>query len=201
MTIIFDLGKVILDFDPRAITRRLSGTFKIPEKRIHEVIYGGELESLYDRGKMSSRDFYQDVVRSLGVDLSFREFRDMWTRIFTCNDGVCDVIQALKKRNRLLLLSNTNEMHFEYAVRTFDILNVFDDHILSYRVGERKPHPEIYLAALRTADCPADECTYIDDIEEYVLAARQAGMHGIVFRDAQQLQKELSAVGIRIGGP
>lgn len=196
MVIIFDLGKVILDFDHRNITRRLAERSRISEERVHDVIFGGDRERSYDRGKISSRDFYRDVVESLGIDVPFQEFKDIWTRIFTSNDDVCNVIRMLKKRYKLLLLSNTNEMHFDYVSGIFEILRTFDDYVLSYRVGERKPHPKIYLTALQKAGCPVGACIYIDDMEPYVVAARQLGMQAIVFRDAQQLQRELSALDI-----
>jgi putative hydrolase of the HAD superfamily len=198
MVIIFDLGKVILDFDHRIITRRLVERSRASEQRIHEVIFGGDRESSYDRGKMKSREFYRDVVKSLGIDLPFREFRDIWTRIFTSNDDVCDIIRKLKSRYRLILLSNTNEMHFDYAFGMFDILKAFDDYVLSYRVGERKPHPKIYLTALQRASCPARACIYIDDMEPYASAARQLGMQAIVFRNAHQLERELAALNVVI---
>ena len=196
--IIFDLGKVILDFDHRSITRRLAERSSLPEERIQSVIFDENRESLYDRGKMSSREFYVDVVKSLRMDLPFREFRDIWTRIFTPNKAVCNVVQTLKKRYRLMLLSNTNEMHFDYVLGAFEILNLFDDHILSYRVGERKPHSSIYFAALKKADCAPGSCVYIDDMEEYVWAARDLGIQAILFTSSEQLQRELRGLDVLV---
>lgn len=196
MVVLFDLGKVILDFDHGLVTRRLARKSRVPEKRIHEVIFGGNLESLYDRGVVSSQDFYHEVVDSLYIKMPFEEFRDIWTRIFTANEDVCNVIRALKDPCKLILLSNTNEMHFEYALAEFEILHAFDDYILSYQVGERKPHPKIYIAALDRAGCPARECVYIDDMEEYVSAASQLGLRGLVFRDAQHLRGDLRALNV-----
>jgi putative hydrolase of the HAD superfamily len=196
MVIIFDLGKVILDFDHRTITKRLSVRSGIPEGRIHEVIFGGNLESLYDRGELTSGDFYGDVVGSLGVDISFEEFRDVWTRIFTPNEDVCELIRRLKKRHKLILLSNTNEMHFDYALDRFEILKAFDHYIVSYQVGERKPHSKIYMVALERARCPAEACLYIDDVEPFVTAARRLGMGGVVFRGVKGLEKELISLRI-----
>jgi len=198
MVIVFDLGNVILDFDHRIVTTRLAQLSTVSEKGIHDLIFGGNLESMYDRGKTSSRDFYQDVVKSLDIDVPFEEFRDIWTRIFTLKEDVCDLIRTLKKRYRLILLSNTNEMHFDYAFGAFEILRAFDDYVLSYRVGARKPDPKVYLAALQRAGCQAGECIYIDDKEEYVWAARRLGIQAIVFRNARQLQRELRALNIDI---
>jgi putative hydrolase of the HAD superfamily len=138
------------------------------------------------------------VVRSIDPGIPFFEFKDMWTRIFTLNTGISELIVRLKKHYRLLLLSNTNEMHFDYARDAFTILREFDDHVLSYEVGERKPHARIYAVALERAGCPPRRCVYIDDIEENVEAARVLGINGIVFRNTRQLQSELRALNVRI---
>jgi len=196
MVAIFDLGRVILDFDPRDVTRALSRISGKPEKQIYDVAFGGSLESLYDRGKITSRDFYERVIRSLNVDMTFEQFRRLWTEIFTVNRDVCDIIEAVRGRHKLLVLSNTNEMHFEYAFERFDVLRLFDDYVLSYRVGETKPHPAIYSAALQKADCPPEDCVYIDDMEAYVAAARQFGMHAFVFRGAHQLEESLRHLSV-----
>jgi len=196
MVAIFDLGRVILDFDPRDVTRALSLISGKPEKQIHDVAFGGPLESLYDRGKITSEDFYERVIRSLNVDMTFEQFRRLWTEIFTANRDVCDIIEAVRGRHKLLVLSNTNEMHFEYAFERFDVLRLFDDYVLSYRVGETKPHAAIYSAALQKADCPPEDCVYIDDMEAYVAAARQFGMRAFVFRDARQLEESLRRLSV-----
>lgn len=198
MVIVFDLGKVILDFDHRVITSRFARISGVLEVRVHDLVFGRDLERMYDRGKVSSTGFYNAVLKSLGIEMPFEEFRDIWTGIFTANIEVCRIIEKLKKRYRLILLSNTNEMHFDYALRTFEILSAFDDYVLSYRVGERKPHPKIYAVALERAGCPASECVYVDDMEEYVGAARRLGIHALVFRDAQQLEEDLRALNVDV---
>ena len=198
MVIVFDLGKVILDFDHRIVTTRLAQLSRVSEKRIHDLIFARNLESMYDRGKTSSREFYQGVVRSLDIDIPFDEFREIWTKIFTLKEDVCDLIKTLKKRYKLILLSNTNEMHFDYAFGAFEILRAFDDYVLSYRVGARKPDPKVYLAALQRAGCHAGECIYIDDKEENVWAARRLGIQAIVFKNIQQLRRELRALNIEV---
>lgn len=198
MVIVFDLGNVILEFDHRIVTTRLAQLSRVSEKGIHDLIFGGNLENTYDSGKIHSREFYQGVVRSLDIDIPFEEFRDIWTRIFTSNEEMCDLIRTLKKRYRLILLSNTNEMHFDYAFGAFEILRAFDDYVLSYRVGARKPDPKVYLAALQRAGCHAGQCIYIDDKEEYVWAARRLGIQAIVFENTQQLRGELRALNIEV---
>ncbi|NIQ39120.1 MAG: HAD-IA family hydrolase [Proteobacteria bacterium] len=198
MVTVFDLGKVILDFDRRTITGRLARISRIPQRQVDDLIFRGGLEEMYDRGELSSRDFYRAVTGSLGIDIPFEAFKAIWTEIFAANEEVCEVVRTLSKHYRLLLLSNTNEMHFDYVLGVFEILRIFDDYVLSYKVGERKPHPKIYEAVLERAQCPAGDCVYIDDMEENVMAARRLGIQGIVYRNGDQLRRSLRAFRVDI---
>jgi putative hydrolase of the HAD superfamily len=61
-------------------------------------------------------------------------------------------------------------------------------------VGTRKPEPEIYALTLERLVLPGDACAFVDDLEHNVTAARDAGMHGIVYRDTAQAIAELQAL-------
>lgn len=109
-----------------------------------------------------------------------------------------DLIQTLRGHYRLLLLSNTNEWHFDFCLNKFPVVGLFDDHVLSFRLGCRKPDSAIYAHALKRAEAPPEECVYIDDIREYVDAARTQGIHGIRFQGAARLKSSLRDLGIRV---
>ena len=115
---------------------------------------------------------------------------------FFPNPGVENLLGVFKGRYPIVLLSNTNEMHFQHLVERFDVLGLPDRFILSYRIGCSKPDPRIYQAAIEAAGHSGDVCVYIDDIPDYVQAASRQGMHGIVFRTAEELQMDLAALGL-----
>ena len=96
-----------------------------------------------------------------------------------------------KQGYRLVLLSNTNAAHFDFLTPRLPILDLFDEKILSFEVGVLKPHPKIYSAAIAAAKCPPQNCFYIDDIPEYVVAARTHGIDAEVFTDVPSLQAHL----------
>jgi len=107
------------------------------------------------------------------------------------------MLEGLAARYRLLLLSNTNPIHFEGIRERYPVLRHFHDTILSYEVRAMKPRPEIYRAAIERAGCLPEECFYTDDIPAYVAGARAMGMDAVQFENAAQLAREMKARGIR----
>lgn len=192
--IIFDLGKVIVDFDHRTICNRLAKYCGFTPDEIYAKLFTSNLEARFDEGRISARHFYADAARCLGFTLAITSFKKIWNRIFTINPGIAALIRRLKNDYLLLCLSNTNSWHFEYCRRKFPVLNQFDAFILSYAVGARKPRRRIFKAALKTARALPEQCCYIDDVPEYVQKAREMGMHGIQFISVAQLKHDIKQV-------
>ena len=105
----------------------------------------------------------------------------MWNEIFSENDAMSILIKKLKKKNILLLLSNTNEPHFNYVISRFDVLNQFDDYILSYKIGFRKPKIEIFKSAIERFPSKYQNLFFIDDIIDNVRIAESIGIKGFHF--------------------
>jgi len=89
------------------------------------------------------------------------------------------------------LLSNTNAAHIAYVKKQYDLLDKFDDLVLSYEVGAMKPDPPIFEAALGKIECDPSECFYTDDIVENVERARGFGIQAEVFIDARTFLSHL----------
>jgi glucose-1-phosphatase len=101
------------------------------------------------------------------------------------------LIELLSERYRLLLLSNTNPIHFEMLRDAYPLLRHFDDYVLSYQVGALKPSARIYQEAIARAYCRPEECFFTDDIAAYTDAARQHGIDALQFQSLAQLESEL----------
>jgi HAD superfamily hydrolase (TIGR01509 family) len=99
----------------------------------------------------------------------------------------------LASRYPLILLSNTNELHFENIRARFPLLGHFHHLVLSYQVGAAKPSRRIYDEAVKRAGCLAEECFFTDDVPAYVEGAKQAGIDAVRFLDYPQLEGELRA--------
>ncbi|HUL31369.1 MAG TPA: HAD family phosphatase [Thermodesulfobacteriota bacterium] len=196
--ILYDLGNVILPFNHYQIAEKLSRfspkkEFKDPQ-RIFCYLFDLQkgIINRFDAGEISSREFFQELRKDLGLSVSFNEFVPIWVDIFSENVEVSQIIVSQKERWKLGLLSNTDPLHFDYILSTFPIMRAFDTWILSYEVGFKKPAVEIFQKAIGWASVEPKKILFIDDVEKHVEVATSLGMEGIHFVSADQLKKELS---------
>lgn len=194
--IIFDLGKVLVQFEFKRGYEALEGLCPYPAADIPKRIATTDLVERFETGLVEPRDFVTRLSAILGLNVEYDRFCDLWSSIFTDPLIPESMLEGLAARYRLLLLSNTNAIHFEMIRRTYPMLRHFHDLVLSYEVKAMKPRPEIFREAVRRAGCRPEECFYTDDIASYVQAARKLGIDAVQFESAQQIERELAARGI-----
>ena len=95
---------------------------------------------------------------------------------------------------RIAVLSNTDEMHFDFIMDKVDIMKEFDWLFLSHKMGFRKPDNEVFEYITRITGFAPDEIIFIDDIEEFAEAANNYGIKGILFKDIKTLEKDLKTM-------
>jgi FMN phosphatase YigB (HAD superfamily) len=195
--LIFDLGGVIVPFDFKRGYACMEQHCSIPATEIPKRIGSTDLVVRFESGQVEPRRFAEELCGILGLRLEYDEFCRIWYSIFLPDTLVEDAwLGALAERYPLVLLSNTNAIHFEMLEQGYPILRHFKRRVLSYQVGAMKPSPIIYEAAIREAGCKPGECFFTDDVAPYVEGARQAGIDAVQFQNKQQLQRELHARGI-----
>ncbi len=194
-TVIFDLGRVVVDFDHSVICARIAEHSPFSAAELYDRFFTSGLEQLFDTGRISPARFHERIRDVAGTDMGFDAVRHAWSDIFSLKDGIETVFNRLRPC-RLLCLSNTNAWHFEQCRRQFPLLNRFDGYILSYEVGARKPEHTIFMKALEQAEALPQECLYIDDVPEFVRAAQAEGINGRVFVSVDRLAAELAAYGL-----
>jgi glucose-1-phosphatase len=196
-TIIFDMGKVIIPFDFQRGYDRMAPLCSYAPAEIPERLRTCDLVTRFEEGKIPPEDFVRELSDVLELNATYEEFCGIWSAIFLPDTLIPEsLLVALKKRYRLLLLSNTNAIHFDMVWENYPILRHFDHHVLSYRVGALKPSPVIYAEALRHAHCEPEECFFTDDIPAYVEGARQVGIDAVQFQNREQIEHELKARGV-----
>ncbi|HHL40490.1 MAG TPA: HAD family phosphatase [Deltaproteobacteria bacterium] len=193
--VIFDLGGVIVDFSHMAICARLAARCGGSARRVYADIFESGLEEAYDRG-LSTAEFHRLVMERTGADMPLGEFRAIWSDIFTENREVSALVEGLKGRVSLVLLSNTNELHFEHVRERFPVIGLFDELVLSYEVGLRKPDAAIFRLAVERSGTAAQRCFYVDDNAGYVEAAAALGLDSRLFESAGALARELARRGL-----
>jgi putative hydrolase of the HAD superfamily len=195
--VIFDLGKVLIHFDFKRGYQALEGLCPYPAAEIPKRIGSSDLVERFETGMVEPRDFVAQLSRILDLNVDYDGFCTIWNSIFTDPLIPEAMLEGLAARYRLLLLSNTNAIHFEAIRRNYPLLRHFHALILSYEVKAMKPQAAIFEKAVELAGCRPEECFYTDDIAAYVEAARALGIDAVQFHSAAQIQEELGARRIR----
>ena len=176
MTFLFDIGRVLLDFDfESSLARLLPPGTADPAARVGRLLeYRDEFES----GAIQEDDYIAWALGVLGSDATADEFRHAWRHIFTPNRPMWDRVRRLAAAgHRLLLFSNTNAIHCPWVFDAFPEFALFTGAVLSFETGFVKPQPEIYQYAVETYGLAADSTLYIDDLEPNIAAGRRFGFH------------------------
>ena len=195
--ILFDMGRVIIPFDFRLGYARLETMCGVPAAEIPGRLRPTGLVRRFESGGIESGDFIREFCAVLGFQCSKEEFSEMWSSIFLPHTLIPEsLLAALAKRYRLVLVSNTNALHFEMIRRTYPLLDHFHSFVLSYEVGAMKPDPPIYHKAIEEARCAAHECFFTDDMPEFVEGARVQGIDAVPFESAARTEEELRKRGV-----
>jgi putative hydrolase of the HAD superfamily len=196
--LIFDLGKVLVNFDFKRAYQTLSKLCPLEPSEIPKRLATTGLPERLETGLIEPAEFVEQICATLNLrkDYDFEGFCRDFSCIFAEELVPESMIQALAARYRLVLLSNTNAIHFPLLCENYPLLRHFQHRVLSYEVKAMKPSPKIYQAALERAGCIPGECFYTDDIAEYVEAARRMGIDAVQFVSVEQLREDLGRRGI-----
>jgi putative hydrolase of the HAD superfamily len=189
--VICDLGNVLINFDHRIAVRKILAFTPKNEEDIYNLFFDSGLTELYEEGKISSDEFFHRVKEALELKIDYQAFLPVWNDIFfevPLNLKMHEFLRTVKPKYKLCMISNLNESHFEFLKKKMGIFNIFDRLILSYEVGFRKPHPEIYKVALDFAKTVPSRMFYVDDRKDLVEAAGRLGIKGITFSDEEALE-------------
>jgi len=196
-TIVFDLGKVLVPFDWQRGYAALASASPLSPEEVRRRIKESGLFDGFERGKVEPRQVAARVSAMLDLKVGFEQFTELWSSIFLPETIVSEeFIKGLHTRHRLMLLSNTDAIHFQWLRKNYSLLEHFDDFVLSFEVGMRKPEPGIYQVTIERAGCHPSEIFFTDDREENVQGAIEAGIDAVQFLSPEQLQSELRARGV-----
>ena len=178
-TLIFDFGDVFINLDKEGAMTNALNLFEIktfPEELI-------AINSLYEQGLISTDEFlefYEDNFPKLNRETIL----DAWNYIL--KDFPLHRLEFLKglardKNYKLILLSNTNELHIDWIKDEVafyeDFKNQFHEFYLSHEINLRKPNATIYEFVLKENNLQANQCFFIDDTKENTDAASKLGIH------------------------
>ena len=179
--IVFDLGKVLVDFDYSLAGKRLAARSKISPEAIQEYLDHSPLLFRYESGQMTRQEFFEEVRRYTGFAGTLTEFGRFFADIFKEMPEMIGIHDSLYRRGfRTFILSNTNDLAIEHIRASFPFFANFNGYILSYEVGAMKPNPVIYAALEARTGFQKGQILYIDDRQENIVAAEERGWNTIL---------------------
>lgn len=198
-SIILDLGNTIVPFDFQRAYERMTALSGLDREEIRARIRSTDLVTRFESGQVETNDFIRRLTSLLGISVGIDDFFDIWGSIFERQTLIPDsLLESLKSNGyRLVLLSNTNDLHIRFIRDRYPILRHFDRQVLSHEVGALKPSPRIYEEAIRNALCQPGECFFADDIPEYVEGARACGIDAAQFTGYDRLCADLRLRDVR----
>ena len=197
--IIFDLGNVLIGFDHRIGEKRILKYTHKSTQEIYDLFFDSAFTREFEKGGISCLEFFAKVKDSLELRIGYEEFLPIWNEIFFAKPEMERFVASLNSGRKLVLLSNVNELHYEYLTHRFpSAFSLFspDKIIPSFRTGFMKPERQIYELALSAAGVLAQEAVYVDDRQDLIEAASGYGIPSIQFKNVDQLKRDFLDLGI-----
>jgi FMN phosphatase YigB (HAD superfamily) len=197
--IFLDLGNVLAFHDDAVLFRRMSDWGGANPEIIRQRMLG--LWDAINRGTLAGDDLRRTVCRAAGADtpMAPEPFFAMWNCHFRIHLELLPMVEALLGKVKVLLLSNTNELHWRYIKPLLPQLARFHDLVISYELLLAKPDPKIFHVALQRAGVTPERAAYFDDFPHFVEAACALGITGRVFTDAPTFRTQLAELGLGLG--
>lgn len=195
--IIFDLGNVVLDYNPVAYLKEKFNDNKV-EEIILDTVFKSEEWPMLDRGVITEEEAIERIVNRDINNKEFIEivFENWYEMLRPLNDTVMLIKELKNKGFNLYYLSNFHLKAFDYVIKKNEVFKLFDGGVVSFKEKLLKPEKEIYTKILEAYDLKADECIFIDDVFENVEGANKEGIKGIQFKNVKDLRKELNNCGV-----
>ena len=179
--VVFDLGKVLVDFDYGIAAKKIAAHSTRPAAEIKSFIDQTLLLLDYESRRLTRREFFERVRAATGFRGTIEEFGGFFADIFTPIPPMIGLHAALRRRKiPTYAFSNTNDLAIEHIRRNFPFFADFDGCIFSYEVGAMKPQPEIYEAMENMSGKRGADLVYIDDRVENVDAGNTRGWRTIL---------------------
>ena len=194
--IVFDLGKVLVDFDYSIAARRVGARSTQPPENLDAFLSSSPALVEFETGLLTRQAFFDQVRNATGFLGDIREFGGMFADIFTEMPPMIELHAELRRRGfKTYIFSNTNDLAVEHIRRNFPFFESFDGYIFSYEVKAMKPDAPIYEALERMTGRCGEEILYIDDRAENIAAGAARGWRTIFHETSEKTRAALQTFG------
>lgn len=197
--VVFDLGRVLLDFDYRDTEAKLAARSNLPADEIARLFHHATLLGRYERGLLTSAQFFAEFGAATGYCGSFAEFEEIFADIFAPIPSMIGLPAAIRAQGvPVFIFSNTNEIAVTHVRRLHPFFNHFDGYILSYEHGAMKPDDRLYQVVEDTTGHRGREVLYLDDLAENIATGARRGWQVIQHKTPEATKETLRSVGLLV---
>jgi HAD superfamily hydrolase (TIGR01509 family) len=195
--LVFDLGKVLVDFDYSIAARRIAPLCSPGEDPAKFFSKHAALLTSYELGNFTTQEFFNQIKTLSGFSGTAAEFNSFFADIFTPIQAMIDLHGELRKtRLPAYIFSNTNDLAVDHIRRRYPFFSDFDGYILSYEHGAMKPSAKLYEIVERATGRQGEKIVYIDDRPENVEAGVARGWRGILHESPEATRAALQKLGV-----
>lgn len=199
-TIVFDLGGVLVDWDPRYVYRTIFDTEEKVEWFVTNIC-SLEWNEEQDGGRLISEANKILIAQHPEYEKEILAYYDRWEEMLNgSNEDVVDILKSLRNNTkyRIYALTNWSAETFPKALEQFDFLKWFEGIIVSGKEHLKKPDPAIYDLLVRRYQINVESAIFIDDNQRNVDASNKYGLRAIRFDNAEKLRKDLTELGVEL---
>ena len=197
-TILFDLGAVLIDWNPRYLYRPLFKGDDAAMERFLEEIVPGWWNREIDAGKPFADAVAERIRQFPEHTRMIALWKDRWEAMLrdAIHDSVAVLAELRGRGYRLYALTNWSAETFPLARARFDFLKWFEDIVVSGEVRLAKPDPRIFELTIARCRLRPAQTLFIDDSLHNVEAGRDAGLHALHFQSPARLRADLAELGL-----
>lgn len=202
-TIIFDLGNVLIRWDPRFLYKQIFGDDEAAMEFFLTEVCHTEWNEQQDKGRLWADAVAEAIERHPTHEANIRAYVDRWTEMIPgAIEETVVILQQLRDLNiRLLAMTNWSHESFPVAEQRFHFLSWFEGIVVSGREKMMKPNPAIYKLIIERYQLNPASTVFIDDSVRNVKAADDQGIKGIHFQTAADLRMQLKLLGVHLPDP
>jgi len=195
--VVFDLGKVLVDFDYSIAARKIAARSTMSLDGINRFVGDSGITVKYELGSVTRREFFEQARQAMGFHGTFEEFGEFFADIFTEIPPMIELHAALRRRGiPTYIFSNTNDLAVEHIRRNFPFFKHFDGYILSYQICAMKPDAKIYEALEKLAGRHGADIVYLDDRPENAAAGAARGWRAILHESPEKSRAAVEKFGL-----
>jgi putative hydrolase of the HAD superfamily len=195
--VVFDLGKVLLDFDYGIAIKKMAAHCTLTAEELHKVLNQSTLLHRYGTGLMTSNEFFAEVKRLSTFCQDFSTFEPIFGDIFSPIPEMIELNRRLRASGlSTYIFSNTNELAVSHIRRSYPFFSEFSGYVYSFEHRAMKPHPSTYEEVEKTTGQNGSGILYIDDRLENIQEGARRGWTTIHHHSPKETILQVENLGI-----